>query len=161
MKFLVSDSQAVRHERIREFLTPESTVIAALLAAVDLEWTIRRVICAAASTGVNEEGDDRISGLPGYAKAWGKVVKGPQAARLEDVVGEWAQLLDAYQLRHDIVHGRQGTAGVRYVTQRVDRILAASVAIATHGAANGADPYRRLKRLSLARPTKMRTRVRN
>jgi hypothetical protein len=159
MKFLVSDSQAVRHERIREFLTPESAVIAALLAAVDLEWTIRRVIDASANGGVNVVGDNRIAGLPGYAKAWGKVVNGPKSKRLQDVVGEWDQLMDDYQLRHDIVHGRQGAAGVRYVTQRVNRMLAASVAVAEYGAASGADPYRRLKRRILTGPTAKKVRV--
>jgi hypothetical protein len=159
MRFLVSDSQAQRHAQICQFLTPESAVIAAVLAAVDLEWTIRRVIDAAANGGVNIVAGDRISGLPGYARAWGKAVKVPMPKRLEDVVGKWPELLADYQLRHDIVHGRVGTGGVRYVTQRVNRMLAASVAVAEYGAAIGADPYRRLKRKSLTGPTKMRVRA--
>lgn len=37
MKFLVSDKQPERHNRIRSFLTADTAIIAALLAAVDLD----------------------------------------------------------------------------------------------------------------------------
>ena len=145
MKFLVSDKQPERHERIRAFLKPESTVIAALLAAVDLEWTIRRVIDMA--LGGKEEliEQKRISGLENYAKAWNRVITGTESRRLQDVVGAWDELLEAYQLRHDIVHGRQGTGGVRYVSTRVDRMLTASMAVAEYGREHGFAPYRRLR----------------
>ena len=145
MKFLVSDKQPERHARIRAFLTPDTAVIAALLAAVDLEWTIRRVIDMTLRGEKQLLDSQRISGLANYAKAWNRVVKGPGAQRLQDVVGSWDSLIDAYQLRHDIVHGRQGTSGVRYVTKRVDCMLAASKAIADYGRTRGADPYQRLR----------------
>jgi hypothetical protein len=145
MKFLVSDKQPERHERIRAFLTPDTAVIAALLAAVDLEWTIRRVIDMALG-GKKELVEKRqISGLANYAKAWNRVVRDSESRRLQDVVGAWDELLDAYQLRHDIVHGRQGTSGVGYVTARVDRMLAASKAVAEYGRQIGFDPYRRIR----------------
>lgn len=35
MRFLVGESQAQRHKRIREFLVADSTIIAVLLAAAD------------------------------------------------------------------------------------------------------------------------------
>ena len=145
MKLLVSDKQPERHERIRAFLASDTAVIAALLAAVDLEWTIRRVIDRA--LGGNEELIERkrISGLENYAQAWNRVNKGPGSKRLQDVVGPWRELLDAYQLRHDIVHGRQGTGGVRYVSARVECMLAAAKAIAEYGRERGIDPYVRLR----------------
>ena len=145
MKFLVSDKQPERHGRIRAFLTPDTAVIAALLAAVDLEWTIRRVIDMTLGGDKELLDSKRISGLENYAKAWNRVVKGPEAQRLQDIVGAWDSLIDAYQLRHDIVHGRQGTGGVRYVTKRVECLLEASKAIAEYGQARGIDPYRRLR----------------
>jgi hypothetical protein len=141
MKLLVRDSQYGRHEHIRAFLKPETTVIAALLAAVDLEWTIRRVIDAAAAGRTEVIGDKNISGLDGYAKAWNRVIAGPKAKTLENIVGNWGDLVENYQIRHDIVHGRKGSTGLRYVTIRVESFLAASKAIADFGIDYGANPF--------------------
>lgn len=44
MKFLVSDSQKNRHKAILAFVNEDQSVIVVILAAIDLEWTIRRVI---------------------------------------------------------------------------------------------------------------------
>ena len=49
MKFLIQDNQLGRHEKIRSYLTDDNAIIAVLLAAIDLEWTLRRTIDAAAS----------------------------------------------------------------------------------------------------------------
>lgn len=145
MKFLVSDRRPKRHERIRAFLTPDTAVIAALLAAVDLEWTIRRVIDMALGQSKEPIEKAQVSGLVNYAMVWNRVIKGPGARRMQDVVGRWDELRDAYQLRHDIVHGRQGTGGVGYVRKRVECMLDASTAIAEYGRIRGMDPYRRLR----------------
>jgi hypothetical protein len=155
MNFLVSDSQASRHDQIRSFLTKEHAVIAVLLAAVDFEWTVRRVIDHRSSGESQPTEGRQISGLVGYARAWARAFKGGQAKRLEDVVGEWSAFNEAYQLRHDIIHGRKGSSGLNYVTPRVERMLAATAALAFYGKQNGADPYKRLrKRGALTGPTK-------
>jgi len=44
LKFLVNDSQTNRHRAIFAFVNEEQSVIALVMAAIDLEWTIRRVI---------------------------------------------------------------------------------------------------------------------
>lgn len=158
MKFLVSDSQESRHERIRSFLTQETTVIAVLLAAVDFEWTVRRVIDHRSTEGSESASEKPVSGPKGYARAWARAFKGQGAQSLQEVVGEWDRFLDVYQLRHDIIHGRKGTGGLTYVAPRVERLLAASKAIACHGKKNGVDVYKRLrKRGSLTGPTKRTT----
>jgi hypothetical protein len=146
MKFLVSDSQASRHERIRSFLTPETAVIAVLLAAVDFEWTVRRVIEHQVSGEFQSTEKGQISGLKGYTQAWARAFKGPQAKSLENVIGEWDRFKEAYQLRHDIIHGRKGSGGLSYLTPRVERLLAATAAVAVFGKGNGADAYKRLRK---------------
>jgi len=67
MKFLVRDLQTDRHRKIRSFLDEDNALIAVLLAAVDLEWTIRRTIDAMTKTDVS---DKLISGLENYKKEW-------------------------------------------------------------------------------------------
>ena len=44
LKFRVSDSQKNRHKAILAFVNEDQNVIAVILAAIDLESTIRRVI---------------------------------------------------------------------------------------------------------------------
>jgi hypothetical protein len=146
MKFLVSGSQERRHAEIRSFLTQDTAIIAALLAAVDFEWTVRRVLDHLSLGDPGASKEHHVSGLDGYARAWTRVFKGVNAKNLQDVVGNWEALKEAYQLRHDIVHGKQGSSGVAYVTTRVSCILAASEAVATYGRELGADPYKRLRK---------------
>jgi hypothetical protein len=153
MKFLVSDRQDERHSRIRSFLTNENAVIAALLAAVDLEWTIRRVLDHALQIKSTALSQRPISGLKAYAMVWAKVFNGRGGKPLPSVVEDWQYLIESYQLRHDLVHGRQGSGSLSYVTKRVDCILAASKAIASFGLEHQADPYTRLRKRRLYGPT--------
>lgn len=155
MKFLVRDSQRTRHERIRSFLNDENAVIAIILAAIDLEWTIRRVIDAKRKRNDELLSDRHVSGLPAYAKAWSKTIGDDSTHSLIGIVDDWVKLKKEYQLRHEIVHGRISSIGAEFATERVELILAASKAIAAYGVENDADPYRRLKqRRVLSGPTK-------
>ena len=155
MKFLVGDKQSERHEKIRSFLSSDTALIAAVLAAVDLEWTIRRVLDHAITPGSEaKKSKSHISGLSQYARFWDKTFKGGPNEKLSAVVQDWEALEAAYQLRHDIVHGRQGSSSVRYVSKRVACILDASKAIADFGRDHDADPYRKLKKQVLAGPTR-------
>jgi len=154
MKFLVSDRQNERHSRIRSLLTNKDAVIAALLAAVDLEWTIRRVLDHALSINSIPLEQRPVSGLKAYAKVWAKVFNGPGGKPLPSVIDDWQYLVESYQLRHDLVHGRQGSGSLSYITKRVDCILVASKAIASFGLEHQADPYKRLRKRRLYGPTK-------
>jgi len=154
MKFLVGDSQKNRHETIRAFLNDEQSLIAVILAAIDFEWTVRRVIDGLVNPSDNVKFPEKVSGLVTYAKAWGAAVSLHEGKPLSEVVGDWKAFTEAYQLRHDVVHGRQAVTGLEYAILRVDRILAASKAVANYGSSNGANPYKRLRHRVLAGPTK-------
>ena len=153
MKFLVGDNQLNRHRAVLAFLTEEQAVIAVILAAINLEWTIRRVIDGMLNKQSETRSRDHVSSLEKYKKAWLKAVSAKSGKTLPEVVGEWKELKDAYQARHDIVHGMQGSIGMDFASPRVRRILAASEAIAKYGSENGADPYQRLKKRILSGPT--------
>lgn len=162
MKFLVGDSQENRHATIRSFLNDTQAVIALILAAIDLEWTIRRVIDAMRTTDSDPVSDKRVSGLDAYAKAWSKTIRGETARSLGDIVDDWDGLKSDYQIRNDIVHGRKGTVGAQFAAKRVETILRASKAIANYGKNHGADPFLRLKqRRVLTGPTKRKPSVRS
>lgn len=154
MKFLVNDSQKNRHAAILAFVNEDESMIAVILAAIDLEWTIRRVLDGFTGSQDKKVVANRLSGLDAYANAWSKAMLPEGEKSLQDVVGEWAELKAAYQSRNDIVHGRQGSTGVQFATSRVQRILDASKSIAKYGSERGADPYRRLKRRTHTGPTK-------
>jgi hypothetical protein len=154
MIFLVSDSQTNRHKAILAFVSEDQSVIAVILAAIDLEWTIRRVIDGMLASRDQGFVPDKVSGLDAYAKVWSKALPPEDGQSLPDVVGEWQELKVAYQARNDIVHGRQGSTGLEFANSRVERILGASKSIAKYGSENGADPYHRLKKRVLTGPTK-------
>jgi hypothetical protein len=151
MKFRVSDVQAERHKEIRAYLDNERAVIAVILAAIDLEWTIRRTIDAATAKLNPPPAPKTISGLDSYAREWKKHCKG--FAPLEALIPNWADFQRIYQIRHDIVHGRAGTTGLKYARTRVEAMLEASTLVAKEGSDRGACPFKRLKRRRLAGAT--------
>jgi hypothetical protein len=126
VKFLVDDNQRDRHTKIRSFLTEEAAVIAVLLAAADLEWTLRRAIRALGTAPTADLRDERISSLNGYKNLWKAEVSSHTSVELDQVIGDWAMLVDAYTLRHQLIHGAQGTTGLAYAAPRVERVLDAS-----------------------------------
>jgi hypothetical protein len=153
MKFLVNDDIESRHTRISSYLDNESAVIAIVLAAIDLEWTLRRVIDAMSTAENKLAHDTYVSGLADYAKVWTRAAKAGGHPLLKEVVGDWDELIGAYQTRHDIVHGRQGTIGRLFATKRVETMLAASAAIVGYAKQHKLDPYKRLRQRTLAGPT--------
>ena len=136
-------------------MTEELSIIAVILAAIDLEWTIRRTIDAAADETLSRK---IVSGLSKYEEEWENVCvtlrdQNPLAS-LTKIVRDWDGLKTAYQIRHDVIHGRSGTTSLKYATPRVEVMLEASVNIALAGKLGGADPYKRLRRRRLYGPTK-------
>jgi len=153
MKFLIQDNQSGRHEKIRSYLTDDNAIIAVLLAAIDLEWTLRRTIDAAASKHpliIEKLKNSNISGLKRYETEWNKVcVKLHKMKPLNQIVSHWEELDKYYQIRHDIIHGRVGSTGLKYATKRIELILNASVSIAAEGKLANVDPYKKLARRGL------------
>jgi len=156
MKFLVRDSQDDRHIQIRAYLTKEAALIAVLLAAIDLEWTIRRVFDVAAGGDSSKAPKENISSLKVYRKELDKLFKRHNKPNLVSVCPDWNDLerRGNYQIRHEVVHGRLGSVGLESARRQVDLILNASVAIAN--AADGwAYPFgRRVKKRFATGPDK-------
>ena len=141
--FLVRDTIQSRDEKIRSFLDKESA-IAVLLAAADFEWTVRRAILACGTSPMRELRERILRACNGprsYAQCWNKEVTPRFDKELKNVIPDWEVFLKAFQLRHNLIHGVQGTTGVKYARKRVETIIAASKAIAEFAAENGAQIY--------------------
>jgi len=147
--FLVSDTQVTRHARIGAFAGKDAA-IGAILAAVDFEWTIRRVIIGC-GYHTNKHIRDRIlsrcHGLEQYKTAWKSEVihQFPNAPLLPALVPNWDFVVSqAFPLRHRLVHGIVGTTGEPFAKKRTKALIAASVALALFAAEKGVDVYSRL-----------------
>lgn len=154
--FLVSDTQTERHKKIKGFVSSNETTIAVFLAAADLEWTLRRAILAMGCSPnkfIRECVLDQCTGLNKYKDAWRKEVLPRFGKSLIDLVGNdnWCELSNpkhgAFALRHRLIHGIAGTSGLDYLAQRVEVILAASIAVAKFSEGKGFNLFG--KRLSV------------
>lgn len=145
MSFLVGDTQQQRHDRIRSYIRRREHVIAALLAAADFEWTVRRVILAFSRQPNTKVRSDlsTCSGLPRYKTKWAEHLA-HLGSGLDDVVGDWAAFGNAYKLRHKLIHGERGHAGGHYAKTRIKTILSASAAVAAFAESHGHPINRRL-----------------
>jgi hypothetical protein len=143
--FFVRDTQEDRHLRIRGFLNAETATIAMILAIIDLEWTIRRVIDHAGS-GDDAAKNEIVSGFNGYSRVWRRTFGSKQENALDHVCGNPRKISDAFHFRNQLVHGKQGSAGVRYVETHLEAILGASRRVAHFGRERGADPFKRLRK---------------
>jgi len=146
MAFLVRDTQSDRHETIRRFVHEGEPVIAVLLAAADFEWTVRRAIL---SLGRSPRPTihallGKCSGLDAYKDAWRDEVTPSHQKRLPALVLSWDDFRAAFDLRNKLIHGVQGTTGRAFAERRVERILAASAAIATFTSEHGFSVFSRL-----------------
>jgi hypothetical protein len=152
--FLVRDTIQNRHEKIRSFLDKEPA-IAVLLAVADFEWTVRRAILACGRQSMRELRERALRQCHGpiaYAECWHREVTPRFGKELKNIIPDWEFFRkDAFQLRHNLIHGVQGTAGIKYARKRVESMIAASKAIAEAAAENGAQIYgariRRVKSL--------------
>jgi len=144
--FLVSDTQANRHAKIRGYLETEPE-IAVLLSAADFEWTVRRAILMLAHAPTKEIREELLHchGADAYLRCWAKYVTPQRARRLPDIVPNWPDFKEhGMKLRHRIIHGTVGSVGGDYVRVRVGYILDASVAVAQFAEQNGKSVYSRL-----------------
>ena len=153
--FLVKDTLPERQEKIRSFLKLEPA-IAVILAAADFEWTVRRAILALGCSPTPEIRqrwkDKHLSGPDAYKDEWKKEVKPRTHSDLARVVPDWRAFKGtAYRLRHELVHGSSGTAGVVYASRAVTTILKGTKAVADHAELHGAPVYGRVIRRDKAR----------
>jgi hypothetical protein len=145
--FFVLDSQERKKKKIRDYLRREP-MIAVILAAVDFEWTVGRCILFF------------LAGLPtwSYVTAW-QIVTGLISTRqsgkrkltgedsaippLAQVVKNWQDFKDAFNLRHRLIHGR-GTCSRNMATGPVEIMLAAVDDLYAFADSKGIDPHDRL-----------------
>ena len=147
MSFLVSDTQAERHARIRTFLNEGEWFIAALLSAAEFEWTLRRCILALGQSPtvvIRQSILARCTGLDKYKDAWKVEVKPIRGHGLPEVIPNWQDFTKAFQLRHSLIHGVRGTAEFSYAAVRVERILSASEAVCNYASTHDVNLYQRL-----------------
>jgi hypothetical protein len=147
LKFLVEDTQAHRHATIRSFLTEDAAVIAVLLAAVDLEWTLRRAIYILGQTPIKDLKEKKIAGLEQYRAFWKKEVAADSSEELGQLIGDWQALKQAFELRNELIHGKRGTTGRDYAARKVDRMTNASKQIFQFVQKNRGDVGARLRRV--------------
>lgn len=117
--FLIRDSSPSREERIKQFL-PEDPPLAALLAVVHFEWTVRRAIIAL-GTSPNVEIRkklERCHGCDAYKDLWRDEVLPRIGSHLPQIVKNWDGLIRAFRLRHRLVHGVT-SCGIDYASERV------------------------------------------
>jgi hypothetical protein len=154
--FLTSDTMGQRQQKIRSFMSTEP-VIAVLLAAADFEWTTRRAILALGKSPTKSinaclraEKKGGLKALQGY---WKDEVKPRLGSDLATIVPDWNFFATkAYDLRHKLVHGAQGTTGKAYAGRAVEAMLNASKAVAEYAAKNGEPVYGRQIRRIKPRP---------
>jgi hypothetical protein len=151
--FFVADRQEHKEKKIRGYLRKEP-MIAAILAAVNFEWTVGRCILFV-SKSPNVEIRDRLAncyGLDKYKEIWKEELtkRDPSIPPLAQVVQNWQDFKEAFNLRHKLIHGR-GTCSRNMATEPVEIMLAAVNDLYKFADSRGIDlhaklPVRRRKR---------------
>ncbi len=136
--------------KIEAYLIPEQAGIAVILAAANFEWTLRRAILVLGRKPTKELRMEiqRTSSLDRYRELWKETVFTDNKNALPRIVKNWPVVNKAYNLRHKLVHGEQGTTGLEYARERVSALLLASEALNIYVTSKGKALYGvRIKRL--------------
>jgi hypothetical protein len=144
--FFVADGQEYKRKFIRQRLAKEP-MISVLLAAVNFEWTVGRCILFFSSTP-NVELRRRLSrcyGLDAYKELWKSELMGVGSTipPLAQVVGDWSEFREAFNLRHVLIHGR-GTCTRNMATDPVGAMLSATDALYKFSISRGTDLHKRV-----------------
>jgi hypothetical protein len=142
--FLVRDTSAAREARIQGFLSDDPS-LAALLAIVHVEWTLRRAIIALGSSPnvVVREQLRQCHGHENYRDVWRDEVLPRTGQRLTGVIQNWDGLKRTFRLRHVLVHGVRPVS-FDYAAERAGWALAGAADIRALCTAHGIDIDSRL-----------------
>lgn len=142
--FTVKETSIAREQRITN-LVQTDPALAVILAAVHVEWTLRRAIIAlgTAPNTVVRAKLSRCHGLQAYKELWRQEVTPRTHVRLNHIVSNWDGLVRAFKLRHRLVHGA-ATCQQFYAEQRVSWALEAARNVRAFVADRGVDVDRRL-----------------
>lgn len=150
--FSVRETSIAREQRITN-LVQTDPALAAVLAVVHVEWTIRRAIIGLGrSPNVEIRATLRhCHGVQQYKELWQHEITPRTARRLHEIVANWDGLLHAFRLRHRLVHGA-ATCAPAYAAQRVAWALDAAPNVRHFAALHGVDLDQRLPVRRQARP---------
>lgn len=145
--FFVSDGKAIKERRIKETLVREP-MIAVLLAAANVEWTIGRTILMF-SQNPNADVRNRLDathGLRKYKELWKQELQlqGRHFPGLATVIHEWDKFSTAFELRHRLIHAR-ATCSRNMAADPVSRMLRGVADLYSFAHSRGIDLNARLK----------------
>jgi hypothetical protein len=129
-------------------LTRNDAGIAVVVAAADFEWTLRRAIVALGirpNKVIRSETLSKCFGLESYKRAWNREVLPHVKRRLTEVVPDWHTFTKCYELRNRLIHGTEPPPFVKYATEHVEPILAATTALVQFAKDHGEDLERELR----------------
>lgn len=170
--FAVHETREEREATIRKF-AEQDVCVGVLLAAANLEWTLSRCIYAMGNRPVSVLRKEHIASLDAYKEMWKREVargdvpalarlmeciKCPQAwmpenrksAKLAKGRSGWQVLQYAMNFRHNLIHGKQGTAEETFGNTVVNVLLEAARKLEEFARTQGAPIFG--KRLSRRNP---------
>jgi hypothetical protein len=127
--FKVSDSLEDRRDRIQRAIDEGEPAVGFILAAADLERTIRRAIIALSSgptKEVRETIEKKYKTIGFYEAGWKALVEVTGKPGLRDAVSDWDAVKEAFQLRNEIIHGKRATLSREHATEKIADILSAT-----------------------------------
>ena len=148
--FFVSDTEAHKRRRIVEFGRREP-MIAVLLAAANFEWTVGRcILFFGNSPNIRiRKGLENTYGLKRYADLWGAEIcqYDSSAPPLNEVVQNWVQFREAFQMRHRLcLRARGRCPGRMWILER-PRSGGADLGIRVDDHGSCKDPSIRMQRV--------------
>jgi hypothetical protein len=144
--FFVGDKPHHREQKIRRYLE-EDPMIAILLAAANVEWTIGRCIIFF-SISPNIEVRERLAkchGLDKYKELWKDelTLNDSSIPLLTQVIKKWPDFRNAFVLRHRLIHGR-GTCSRSMALQPIELMLSAVNDLHEFASSRGDDLHERV-----------------
>ena len=130
--FRVTDSLENRQARIQRSIDEGEPAVAFILAAADLERTIRRAIIALASgptKEVRETIEKKYKSIGAYENGWNALVRAAGKPGLRDAVSDWDAVKKVFQTRNEIIHGKRATLSRERAIEEIAVILNATAEV--------------------------------
>ena|SRR3990172_2848427 len=143
--FRVNDVPEIRGNRIRRWLSTEPAV-SMIMAAVNFEWTVSRaiIILSPKPNMYLRSKLLEVHGLKKYNELWKAEVSRPSNMKnLTGVVTSWNSVKKAFEMRHKIVHGRDGCTA-NMATSHVEALLKATAEIRDYCSSCGGNIHKKL-----------------
>lgn len=146
--FKVSDSLDDRRDRIQRAIDEGETAVGFILAAADLERTIRRAIIALSSgptKDVRETIEKRYKTIGFYEAGWEALVEATGKPGLRKAVSDWDAVKKTFQTRNEIIHGKRATLSRERAIEKISIILKATSEVTEFAARYNVNLMARMK----------------